>query len=147
MHLAQLNIGRAKYPIDDERMYGFTSRLDEINALADTHEGFVWRLQSETGNATEVRPFEDSQILVNLSVWTSIAALHEYVYKTAHAALMRDRKQWFERMGEVYTVLWWIPEGQIPNVEEAKARLTHLKEHGSTPFAFTFQQSFPPPSR
>ena len=141
-HLAQLNIGRMLAAIDDPIMAEFVANLDRINALADGASGFVWRLQSDSGNATEFRPFADEMLIVNMSVWESLETLKDYVYKSAHAEIMRNRRQWFERMDEVFTVLWWIPAGTIPTVEEAKARLESLRQHGETPYAFSFRRSF-----
>lgn len=141
-HLAQLNIGRMLAAIDDPIMAEFVANLDRINALADGASGFVWRLQSDSGNATEFRPFADEMLIVNMSVWESLETLKDYVYKSAHAEIMRNRRQWFEKMDEVFTVLWWIPAGTIPTVEEAKARLESLRQHGETPYAFSFRRSF-----
>lgn len=142
-HVAQVNIGRVKAPLDDPAMAGFVARLDEINALADGSPGFVWRLQTEEGNATYLRPYDDDRILVNMSVWETVEALHQYVYHTAHAALLRQRHSWFERFSTAYVALWWTPVGHRPDMDEAKERLAHLEAHGSTPFAFTFRRLFP----
>ena len=141
-HIAQINIGRIKGPMDGFVMAGFVARLDEINALADTSPGFVWRLQTPEGNATELRPYDDDRILVNISVWESIEQLKHYVYKTAHVELLRQRQSWFEKFDGIYTALWWIPQGHIPTVDEAKERLTRLESEGPTQFAFTFQKPF-----
>ena len=138
-HIAQVNIARMKAPLDSEVMAGFVSRLDEINALADGAPGFVWRLQTDEGNATYLRPYEDERILFNLSVWESIDALKQYVYRTAHAELLRDRRSWFEHFDGAQVALWWVPVGHIPSIEEAKERLAHLEQHGPSPFAFTFK--------
>jgi hypothetical protein len=144
-HIAQVNIGRVRAPIEDPLMVGFVNRLDEINALADRSPGFVWRLQTSAGNATYFRPYpEDDQILVNMSVWETIEALRHYVYKTAHAELLRQRESWFEKFVGTYTALWWVPVGHRPGLEEAKQRLAHLEKHGPTQFAFTFKTTFPP---
>jgi Domain of unknown function (DUF3291) len=143
-HIAQVNIGRVKGPLDSAVMAGFVRRLDEINALADRSAGFVWRLQTEQGNATYLRPYEDDRILLNMSVWETIEALHHYVYKTAHAELLRHRNEWFEKFTGAYTALWWVPEGHIPGIDEAKKRLAHLEKHGPTQFAFTFKNVLPP---
>jgi hypothetical protein len=142
LHIAQVNIGRIKGPMDGPVMAGFVARLDEINALADGSPGFVWRLQTSEGNATDLRPYDDDRILVNMSVWESIEQLKHYVYKTAHAELLRGRQDWFEKFSGVYTALWWIPKGHVPSVDEAKERLAHLDAHGPAPFAFTFQKPF-----
>src|SRR5690348_17444655 len=98
--------------MDGPVMAGFAARLDEINALAERSPGFVWRLQTEAGNATYLRPYqEDDTILINMSVWESVETLKQYVYRTAHAELLRDRHQWFEKLDRVYTALWWVPAG------------------------------------
>ena len=144
-HIAQVNIGRVRAPIEDPLMAGFVSRLDEINALADRSPGFVWRLQTSTGNATYFRPYpEDDRILVIMSVWETIDALRHYVYKTVHAELLRQRENWFEKFVGTYTALWWVPVGHRPGLDEAKKRLAHLEKSGPTQFAFTFKTTFPP---
>lgn len=142
-HLAQINIGRMKALLDDPALSGFVNRLDEINALADNSPGFIWRLQTNEGNATYLRPYEDEHIIVNMSVWESITHLKAYVYHTAHVELLRQRQDWFEKFAGVYAALWWVPIGHIPGIDEAKKRLAHLEQHGPTPFAFTFAKTFP----
>ncbi|WP_309571349.1 DUF3291 domain-containing protein [Deinococcus sp.] len=144
MHLAQVNIGRLTAPLDTEQLYGFTSRLDEINALADGWPGFVWRLQGEGDDATDLRPFEDDTILVNMSVWEGLEGLHDYVYRSDHLQLLRERRQYFQHMQEAFTALWWVPTGHIPTTAEAWERLQHLRAHGPTAQAFTFGQAFDP---
>lgn len=144
-HLAQLNIGRMLAPLDDPVMAGFVARLEEINALAERSPGFVWRLQSDEGDATSIRVFEDERIIVNMSVWESIEQLKDYAFRTAHSELLKQRRQWFEKFERAYSVLWWIEAGHIPTVEEAQQRLEHLQQHGETPHAFTFQKLFLPP--
>jgi uncharacterized protein DUF3291 len=146
-HLAQVNIGRVRAPLDDPIMDGFRTQLDPINALADRTPGFVWRLQTEDGNAMAIRPFDDDRMAINMSVWESLEALQQFVYKSAHVAPLRDRKQWFEPIDGPILVLWWIPAGHLPTVEEAKARLQQLKERGPTPAAFTFRSAFPAPDK
>jgi hypothetical protein len=142
-HIAQVNIGRVKGPMDSAIMHGFASLLEEINALADGAPGFVWRLQGASGNATKLRPYAgDDALLINMSVWETVEALRHYVYRTAHAELLRDRQLWFEKLAGVYTALWWVPAGHIPTIEEAKERLAHLEAHGPTEYAFTFQKVF-----
>ena len=143
-HIAQVNIGRARAPMESPIMEGFANRLAEINALADHAPGFVWRLQTPAGNATYLRPYDDDRIMINMSVWESIEALKRYVYHTAHAELLRERHQWFEEFAGSYLALWWVPAGHIPGVDEAKKRLAHLERHGPTQFAFTFRTVFQP---
>ncbi len=143
-HIAQLNIGRIRGPIDSPIMAEFVALLDPVNAVADASPGFVWRLQTEEGNATAVRPYEDEAIAVNMSVWESIDDLAAFVYRSGHVDVMRRRREWFERM-QLYMVLWWVPAGHLPRVEEAQERLEHLRLHGPTPYAFTFKARFAAP--
>ena len=143
--LAQLNVGIIKGPMDSPVMADFAANLDRINALAERSPGFVWRLQTEEGNATAIRPFEDANMLVNMSVWRDVEALNEYVYRTAHMEILRRRREWFERMDEAFLVLWWVPKGHRPNVTEAIAKLDLLRSNGPTAEAFTFRQPFPAP--
>jgi hypothetical protein len=142
-HIAQVNIGKVRAPVEDPLMAGFTTRLDELNALADSSPGFVWRLQTSAGNATYFRPYEDDRILMNMSVWKTIEDLRCYVYHTVHAELLRHRHEWFEKFAGTYTALWWVPAGHRPGIDEARKRLAHLDQHGPTQFAFTFKNSFP----
>lgn len=145
-HLAQVNIGRFRAPIDHSIMDGFRTRLDPINAIADATPGFVWRLQTEDGNATAIRPYENDELMaINMSVWESLEALQQYVYRSEHVDVLRGRKQWFEPIEGPILALWWIPAGEIPTVADARERLRHLKEHGPTPHAFTFRTPFPAP--
>ena len=148
--LAQVNIGRLLAPLDSAQLADFVAALDSVNAAADAAPGFVWRLQTEDGNATAVQAFEwdrggSAGVLVNLSVWESVEALAGYVYSDAHRQVLRRRRQWFERMGEAYTALWWIPDGHTPTTAEAEERVLYLREFGATPYAFTLREHFPPP--
>ncbi len=143
--LAQLNIATMKHPLDSPEMADFMNNLDPVNALADVAPGFVWRLQTEDGNATSISHFGDD-IIVNMSVWTDLDALHDFVFRTMHAKIMARRKAWFERMESAYTVLWWIPEGTTPGLDEARGRLAHLRAYGPSPEAFTFKHPFPAPA-
>jgi len=145
LHLAQFNIGRMMGPLDGPVMRGFVERLDEINALADGTPGFVWRLQSDSGNATDIRPFDDPNLLLNMSVWRDLASLSAYVYRSEHVAIMRRRREWFEPMERAYLVLWWVPNGHRPSIDEAVARLETLRRKGPTSEAFTFRQAFAAP--
>lgn len=144
-HLAQLNIGRILAPLDSEQMSGFVDALDPINALADGSPGFVWRLQTEDGDATAIRAFDDDMLLVNMSVWESVESLAAFAYRSDHREVMVQRRRWFARMAEAFTVLWWVPAGHRPSTAEAKHRLELLRADGPTPDAFTFRHPFPPP--
>jgi hypothetical protein len=149
--LAQVNIGRLLAPLDSEQLADFVAALDPVNAVADAAPGFVWRLQTEEGNATSLRAFEedgagaDGGILINMSVWESVEALGAYVYGDAHLAVLRRRREWFEHMTQGYAALWWTERGHIPTVREAEERVRCLRKHGPTPYAFTLRTHFPPP--
>lgn len=145
-HLAQINIGRLLAPIDDPKIAEFVAQLEPINALADNSPGFVWRLQSSSGNATDIAYNEDPSVMVNMSVWESLEALRDYAYKSNHMKVLRDRAKWFEKMDKPIYCLWWIPAGHIPTVAEGRERLEHYQLHGATPFSFWFSQHFPQPA-
>ena len=144
-HLAQINVGRLIAPAHDPRIADFVNALDRINALADASPGFVWRLQTDAGDATDVRISDDDQVIVNLSVWTSLETLSAYVFDSDHRDVLRRRREWFEPYGSASYALWWVPAEHVPSVDEAVERLDALDRAGPGPFAFTFQQAFPPP--
>ena len=143
-HLVQLNIAKMKYPIEAPEMIDFVDNLENINALAENSPGFVWRLQTDDGDATGI-DFFGSDKLVNMSIWSDVESLHNYVYKSAHAKIMSKRKEWFHRVEEAYTVLWWVPEGVSPSLDEARSKLELLKTQGPTAQAFSIKQAFPSP--
>ena len=142
-HLAQLNIARLGAPLDSPTLAGFVAALEPINALADGSPGFVWRLQTDEGDATSIRAFDDDMLIVNMSVWESLEALRAFVYGPDHRAVMAGRRQWFEKMAEAYLVLWWVPAGYVPSVDEAKERLERLRRDGPSPAAFTLSKAWP----
>jgi hypothetical protein len=142
--LAQLNIGIMKESLDSPLMADFVANLERINALAEESPGFVWRLKTDDGDATALRPLGD-ETLVNMSVWRDVASLNAYVYRSAHVEIMRRRKEWFGRAAEAHMVLWWVRQGHRPTVIEAIEKLTFLREHGPSAAAFTFRHAFDPP--
>jgi hypothetical protein len=142
--LAQLNIGTMKEPLESPLMADFVANLDRINALAESSPGFLWRLQTEEGDATALRPLGDN-VLVNMSVWRDVESLNAFAYRSAHAQIMRRRREWFESASQAYMVLWWVPRGHRPTVAEAIARLELLRAKGPTPEAFTFAKAFRAP--
>ena len=142
-HLAQLNIAKMKYPLDDPQMQEFVARLDEVNGLADAAPGFVWRLQTDEGDATAIDYF-GPDTLVNMSVWDDVESLRDYAFRSAHKDVLARRHEWFDRMEQAYSVLWWIPSGSIPTIEEAAERLASLRQHGPSACAFTFKHLFKP---
>ncbi|HEX8879569.1 MAG TPA: DUF3291 domain-containing protein [Candidatus Acidoferrum sp.] len=145
-HLAQINIARLVAPLDDPKIAGFVAELEPINALADKAPGFLWRLQSELGNATDIAYGDDPFIIVNMSVWRSLEALRRFAYTSDHARVFRDRAKWFEKMSKPNYCLWWIPAGHIPTVAEGRERLEHYQLNGPTPYSFWFTQQFPQPA-
>ena len=145
-HLAQINVGRLHAPEGSPIVAGFFAALDPINALADAAPGFVWRLQTEEGTATEIRPYADDLVIVNMSVWESLDTLKAFVYRSDHRAVMAKRRDWFERMTDAFAVLWWVPAGVAPTVADAVERLEVLRAKGPSPDSFTFRDAFPPPS-
>jgi uncharacterized protein DUF3291 len=139
-HLAQLNIGRIRHPLDDPRMADFMNNLALVNGLAERSPGFVWRFQDDSGNATNTRPFDDDpRMAVNMSVWESVEALERFVWQTVHKRFYGRKHEWFEKMEGPYFVLWWVPAGHRPTVQEAIDRLSHLKEHGPSDHAFGWE--------
>lgn len=144
-HVAQVNIALPVEPLDSPALEEFVALLEPVNALADAAPGFVWRLQTEDGDATAIRAFGDDRLIVNMSVWESIEALWNYVYDDGHLRAMRRRREWFTRMAESHLALWWLPAGELPSVADAERRVERLRAKGPTPFAFTFKQRFGPP--
>lgn len=145
MQIAQLNIALPVAPLDTAELAGFLAELEPLNALADAAPGFVWRLQTEDGDATAVRGFGDDRLIVNMTVWESVGALGAFVYSGHHRDVMARRREWFARMREAFQVMWWVPDGTRPSVADAEERLDHLRAHGPSPYAFTFRSPFPAP--
>lgn len=144
-HLAQINVGRMVAPRGDARVAPFFDALDRINALADHSSGFIWRLQSESGKATDVQTTSDPLFLVNMSVWLDAESLSEFVYRSAHTPEMARRREYFECFDGAYQALWWVPAGHVPSVDEGLSRLWRLDRYGPTRDAFTFKTGFPAP--
>lgn len=149
--LAQVNIARLLAPLADPQLADFVAALDPVNALADAAPGFVWRMQIEDGNATAVRAFtwdagDSAGVIVNMSVWRSVAELADFVYSGEHREVLRRRRDWFEQMRQAVSALWWVPAGHRPSTAEAEDRIRHLRAHGPTPYAFTLRQTFAPGS-
>ncbi len=143
--LAQINIARMKgVNIDDPIMQEFVDNLGRVNELAEISEGFIWRLKDEADNAVSINPYEDEQILVNVSVWESVEALEKFTYKTFHTDFLKRRKDWFQAFGKAYYALWWIPTGEFPTIQEAVEKLDYLQKNGASEFAFDFKQRFSP---
>ena len=136
MRLAELNVGYARYPLDDPRMAGFMDNLDKLNALAERSKGYIWRMKSDSGNATDLAVPGDEEMISNMSVWENVESLGDYVFNTIHAKFYEKRPAWCENMTRHHFVMWWIEDDHIPTLEEAMQRLAHLQEHGSSDHAF-----------
>lgn len=145
--LAQINVAQLVAAEGDPRVAGFFANLARINALADAAPGFLWRLATEAGDATDLQPTADPLLIVNLSLWRDAEALFDFVYKSAHTPVMAQRRQWFRRAEGAYQALWWVPAGHRPSVEEGLAKLWHLDRFGPSDRAFTFKARFPKPGQ
>jgi mannose-6-phosphate isomerase-like protein (cupin superfamily) len=151
-HLAQVNIARMRGTTAAPVMRGLADRIDEINRLAETSPGSVWRY---TGSESSHQPFqvfsdyfvpyEPERLFFNMSVWESIEQLKHYLHHTAHVEMLRDKDQWMAHFDRAYLALWWVPAGHVPTVAEARERLQRVEECGATPFAFTLTKIFPQP--
>jgi len=142
MHLAQLNIAKAKYSLEAVEIKEFVDNLEPVNSLAESSEGFIWRLKDESGDATGIHAFSDPNIIVNMSVWDSTDALKNFMFRTHHRDFLRRKKEWFHNIPEDSYVLWWVPIGHIPTIEEAVEKLEFLRGNGDSPEAFTFKSNF-----
>jgi uncharacterized protein DUF3291 len=138
-HLAELNVGRIRFPLDNPRMADFANNLALVNGLAERSQGFVWRLKDDSGNATSIRAFDDPLIIVNVSLWDSVEALERYVWQTVHKRFYGRRHEWFDKFEGPYFVMWWVPAGHRPTIQEAIARLEHLKANGPSEHAFGWE--------
>ncbi|MCO5972226.1 DUF3291 domain-containing protein [Actinoallomurus soli] len=143
-HLAQLNVARLREPLDAPSMAEFLALFEPVNALADSAPGFVWRLtDGDADDATTIRPYGDD-VIINMSVWESREALWNFTYRSGHLDVLRRRREWFLRMAEPSIVMWWVPAGRIPSVEEARDRLERVRREGPGPEAFTFREVYDP---
>lgn len=142
MKLAQLNTALAKYSLDAPEIKEFVDNLELVNGIAENSDGFVWRLKDESGDATNIKAFDDPNMIVNMSVWESVDSLKNFMFRTHHRDFMRRKGEWFHRLAEDTYVLWWVEDGHIPTLNEALERLEHLRNNGDTPYSFTFKTNF-----
>ncbi len=144
--LAEINVARMKgVNIDDPVMKEFVDNLDRVNTLAENSEGFVWRLKDDNNNATSLNPYDDEQVIINISVWESVETLEQYVFKTFHSEFLKRRKEWFHKYGQVHTAMWWVEVGKYPTVGEAEKKLAVLQKNGATQEVFNFKDRFSAP--
>jgi len=145
--LAEINVAKIKgVTIDDPIMKEFVDNLDTINELAENSDGFIWRLKDDSNNATNLNPYNDVQIIINISVWKNVETLGNYVFKTVHSDFLKRRKEWFRNYGKVSTGMWWIPEGEYPTVEEAVEKLAELQKNGASSSVFNFKNTYSKPN-
>ena len=144
-HIAEINIARMKgVDINDPIMKEFVENLDAVNQIAESSEGFVWRLKDDTNNATSLNPYDDEQVIINVSVWQSIESLENFMYKTFHSEFLKRRKEWFVAYGTAHTAMWWVPAGHIPSTDEAEHKVQELRLLGPAPSAFNLRTMFSP---
>ena len=144
--LAEINVARMKgVNINDPVMLEFTDNLERVNNLAEQSEGFIWRLKDESNNATSLNPYDDEQVIINMSVWESIETLEKFVYKTFHTDFLKRRKEWFDAYGKAYTAMWWIPAGKFPCIKEGVDKLDYLQKNGASELVFDFRNKYMPP--
>jgi hypothetical protein len=143
-HLAEFNISRLKAPLDDPSMREFVDFLAPVNAFADGSPGFVWRLDAGDGVGSTYLPpsYDDPMVITNLTVWTDLESLRVFSNETVHRYFLQSRRKWFDRVAGKHVVLWWVPAGQIPTLDEAKAKLRLLEKRGPSATAFTFHDAF-----
>lgn len=145
MQLAQLNVAKPRYPLDSHAMSEFMQNLDPVNALAEASNGFIWRLKDEGGNATDIRPDNAVDLLVNMSVWTDAQALKDFMLSSQHLGFMKRKNEWFFPSNQPSYVLWWVADGHQPSLDEAMTRLTLLQQQGDSVDAFSFKRLFDAP--
>lgn len=149
-HLAQLNLGLFRAPLDTEEMAEFTAALDPVNALAEATPGFIWRLTDDDGSSSsfvEVPGLDNPLWAPNMSVWRDLESLKHFMYKSGHASYLRRRTEWFQVPDRPINVLWWIPEGEIPTLADAVKRLDYMAEHGPSPAGWPLTKPFGRPSQ
>lgn len=149
--LAQVNVARLVAPLDDPRLADFVAALEPVNTAADEAPGFLWRLQTEGGDATAVHAFAwdaagSAGVITNMSVWVDMEHLAAFVYGATHRHVLQNRRKWFTQMREAYAACWWVPAGQRPTIPDAEARIRHLRDHGPTAHTFTLREPYPAPA-
>ena len=145
-NIAEINVAKMKgVNINDPIMKEFVDNLDKVNAIAENSSGFVWRLKDDSNNATNINPYSDEQIIINISVWENIESLENFMYKTFHTEFLKRRKEWFQTFGKISTAMWWIRKNQIPTLQECVDKLDYLQKQGASELVFDFKHKFPAP--
>ncbi len=141
LHLAQVNIAKKLASLDDHIMQDFINNVDKMNTIADSSEGFIWRMKDEDKDLS-AQVFQDDSLVINISTWENLDTLFSYTYKSGHIEVFKRKKEWFSKMKMLHMAFWYIPEGYEPSFQDAKSRLDYLNTHGDSPFAFTFKNKF-----
>ena len=139
MHVAELNIVHRRFAFDDPRFADFINNLERINALAERAPGFVWRLKDDSGTSIHIETGDDPTLLPNLSLWETIEDLHRFTFQTVHARIYDRRHEWFDPHQQAHFVMWHVPVGHRPSLEEAFAQLETLRRHGSSDRVFGWE--------
>lgn len=145
-NIAAFNIAEAKFPMDDAAMKDFNDAIDKVNQEAESSKGFVWRMQDDSGNATNIRIYDNANMIVNLTVWKTVEDLKNYIYNGDHLSVFVRKKEWFVAMKTAHMVLWYVKDGELPSAEEAKTKLDYLIQNGPSQAAFGFRHIFAPPA-
>ncbi len=148
-HLAQLNLGLFRAPLDTDEMAEFAAALDPVNALAESTPGFIWRLTDDQGGPSsfvDVPGMDDPLWAPNMSVWADLESLKHFMYKSGHASYLRRRTEWFQVPDRPITVLWWIAAGELPTLEGAVKRLNYMAEHGPSDAGWSLTKPLDPPT-
>jgi hypothetical protein len=139
MQLAELNVGRLTAPTDHPSVADFMNNLDRINSMGRRMPGFVWMMEGSgepgTGN-TEAKIDGDPLHVANLTVWEDVASLENFVWNTAHRQFYARKAEWFEALKEMHFVMWWVPDGHRPTLDEALEKLAYRQAHGDSETAF-----------
>ena len=136
LELAQFNVARLRCSLEDPRVADFADAVDRVHSLAESSEGFVWRLSETPANPTDNQMFGDPLTFVTLSVWRDLDTLKRFAWHTEHLDYYQRRNQWFDSITEPHLVMWWVREGHRPGLTEARSRLRFLENKGSNRHAF-----------
>ena len=138
-HLAEFNWGILRYDWGDPRIAEFETNLDRVNAVAARTDGFIWQMPSEQMESAQLDPAGpfggNPRLASTLSVWRDPESLKHFVWNTLHQKFLRRGPEWFADQ-PLRLVMWWVPIGERPTIEDAVRRLEILKEQGDGPTAF-----------
>jgi GNAT superfamily N-acetyltransferase len=136
LHVAQLNVATLREALSHPDTREFQQGLAPVNALAESTPGYVWRLQSDEGDATSIKVATDPNTIINLTVWDSMEALFDFAYRSMHRDFLRRRHEWFLD-ADRRAAVWYVRAGSIPSIDDAMSRVRFIDTFGESPFAFT----------